>query len=141
MLSDVERGAGRKVSECSGRPIFIFLIKENWVCVITRHHAESNFNILLTRNLPFDSGVRQWRYLLMMLLHCLSAKSNNKTCGQFEYNVTWFYFCFDFVRSHVWCSCCSIVCWRGCEGSFKIRRPRSRGRNILDKDGQVCKYC
>ena len=37
----------------------IFFIKENWICAITRHHAESNISILLTRNLPIDSGVRQ----------------------------------------------------------------------------------
>ena len=37
------RGVG--VSECSGRPIFIFLIKENWILTMTKHHA---YNILLT---------------------------------------------------------------------------------------------
>ena len=37
-------------------PIFTFFIKENWIWVMTRHHAN---NILLTRNLPFDSDVRQ----------------------------------------------------------------------------------
>ena len=43
-------------SECHERPIFIFFIKENWICAMIRHHAESNINILLTRNLPIDSG-------------------------------------------------------------------------------------
>ena len=47
-------------SECCGRPISIFFIKESWICAMTRHHAGSNINILLTRNLPFDSDVRQW---------------------------------------------------------------------------------
>ena len=42
-------------------------------------------------------------------LHCLWAKSNNRTRDQFEYDVTWFCFCFDFVRSHVRCGFCSIV--------------------------------
>ena len=52
-------GVGEKgVSECSGRPVFIFFIKESWICAMTRHHAEPN-NILLTRNLPFDSDVKQ----------------------------------------------------------------------------------
>ena len=56
MLSDVE---GSGVSKCSGRPIFIyFFIKENWICALTRHHAEPN-NVLLTKNLPFDYGIRQ----------------------------------------------------------------------------------
>ena len=45
MLSDVGGGG----SKFSGRPILIFFIKENWICAITRHHAESNINLLLTR--------------------------------------------------------------------------------------------
>ena len=53
MLSDV---AGWGVSKCSGHPIFIFFIKENWIWAMTRHHAD---NILLTRNLHFDYDVRQ----------------------------------------------------------------------------------
>ena len=99
------RGLG--ISECSGRPSFVFF-KENWICAVVRHHAEPNINILLTRNLklPFDSDVRQWSYPLMIPLHCLWAKSNNRTCGQFECDVTWFRFCFDSVR------CFSIVCLR-----------------------------
>ena len=40
MLSDVEGRWG--VSECSGHPIFILLIKENWICAMTRHHGEPN---------------------------------------------------------------------------------------------------
>ena len=56
MLSDV---GGWGLSVCSGRPIFIFFIKENWFCTMTRHHAEPNIHTLLTRYLPFDSDVRQ----------------------------------------------------------------------------------
>ena len=33
-----------------------FFIKENWICAMTRHHAN---NILLPRNVPFESDVRQ----------------------------------------------------------------------------------
>ena len=33
-----------------------FLVKENWVCAMTTHHAN---NILLARNLHFDFDVRQ----------------------------------------------------------------------------------
>ena len=49
MLSDVDGGG-------LARPNFIFLIKENWVLAMTRHHANK---ILLTRNLYFDFDVRQ----------------------------------------------------------------------------------
>ena len=35
-----------------------FFIKESWIWVMTRHHAESDINILFTRNFPFDSNVR-----------------------------------------------------------------------------------
>ena len=34
MLSEV---GGWEVSECFGRPIIIFFIKENWICAMTRH--------------------------------------------------------------------------------------------------------
>ena len=105
---------------------------------MTRHHAESNINILLTRNLPTDSGVRQWSHSLMIPMHSLWAKSKYRTCGQFECDVTWFCFCFDFVRSRARCGCRSIDCWRGCGGcSFKIGRPSSSGwKKMLDVDGQ-----
>ena len=62
----------------------------------------------------------------MIPLNSLWAKSNNGTCGQFECDVTWFCFGFGFVFLHARCGCCSIVCWGGREGSFKIGRPRSR---------------
>ena len=107
---DVIGGSGVGVSECSGCPMFIFFIKENWMCAMTRYHVEPNINILLTWNLSFDSDVRHWTYPLMIPLHCLWAKS--LTPGQFERDLTWFYFCFDFVRSHERCGCCSIVCLR-----------------------------
>ena len=100
------------VSECSGRPIFIFFIKENWICAITRHHAEPNINILLTKSLPFDYGLRQWSHSLMIPVHFLWIKSNNRARVQFECDVTWFCFCFDFVPLHTHCGCCSIVCLR-----------------------------
>ena len=107
---DVGRRKDWGISECSELPIFIFCIKENWICVMTSHHSEPNINLLMTRNLPFDSDVRQWNHLLIILLHCLWAKSNNRTRGQFEYNMTWFCFCFDFVRSHARRGCCYINC-------------------------------
>ena len=44
------------VTESSGRPIVISSINENWILAVTRHRGS---NILLTRNLHFDSDVRQ----------------------------------------------------------------------------------
>ena len=96
------------VSNCSGRPIFIFFITEHWTCAMTRHHVEPN-NILLTRELPFDSDVRQWSHRLMILIHCLWAKSNNRARGQFKCYLAWFCFCFDFVYSYARDGCWSIV--------------------------------
>ena len=46
----------------------------------------------------------------MIPLHCLWAKSNNRTRSQSECDVTWFRICFDFVRSYARCSCFAIVC-------------------------------
>ena len=57
---------------------------------MTRHHPEPNINILLTRNFPFDSDDRQRRNPLMIPLHSLWAKLNNRTRGQFEYDLTCF---------------------------------------------------
>ena len=36
-----------------------FSITENWICSVTRHDAHPTINILLTRNLPFNSDDRQ----------------------------------------------------------------------------------
>ena len=66
---------------------------------MTRHHAELNINILLTRNLPFESDLRQRSHPLMISMHCLWAKWNNTTRSQF-----------DFDRLHAWCGYCCIVC-------------------------------
>ena len=65
-----------------------------------KHHAEPNI-ILLTRNLIFNSDVRQLNHPLMIPLHCLRAKSNNRTRSQFECDLTWFYFVsISFVHMH-----------------------------------------
>ena len=134
---DVIGRRGVRGSECSGRPVFIFFIKEIWICAMTRHHAESNINILWTRNLPTDSGVREWSYPLMIPLHCLWTKSNNRTRGQFGCDATWLCFCFDFVCSHVRCDCFSIVCWRGWGGVLiKLDIQDQGAGKVLDVDGQ-----
>ena len=111
------------------QPLFLF-IKQNWICVMTRIHAELNTNILLTRNFPIDSGVRKWRHPLMIPLHCLWAKSNNRMWR------AWFCFCIDFVRSHALCGCCSIVFLREWGDLIENGLPRSRGGKVLDVDGQ-----
>ena len=54
-------------------------------------------NILLARNLLFDSDVRQWNHPFMIPLHCLCAKSKNRTRSHFEYNVTLVFFCFGLI--------------------------------------------
>ena len=105
---------------------------------MTRHHAESNINILLTSNLAIDSNLRHRSHPLIIPLHCLWAKSNNRTCGQFECDVTWFCFCFDFVCSHARCGCCSIFCWEGCASGvhLKLNVQGQVGGKTLDIDGQ-----
>ena len=66
---------------------------------MTRHHAN---NISLARNLPFDSEVRQGSHPLMIPMHCLWAKSNNRMRGHFEYDVALcFYFSLiSFIHMH-----------------------------------------
>ena len=108
MFWDVRRGVGG--SKCSLRPIFIYFIKENWICAINRHYAT---NIWLARNLPFDPDIRQWSHPLMIPLHCLRDKSSYRGSCKFEYDVALvLLFLFDFVHSHARRCCCSIVCLR-----------------------------
>ena len=133
---DVIGRRGWGCSECSGRPIFIFFIKEDWICAMTKHHAESNINILLTRNFPFDSDIRQ-SHLLMILLHCLWVKLNNRTRGQFECDVTWFCFCFHFVRSHARYCYCSIVCWRAWGRGRRVRLKLDVQSQVSEKISDV----
>ena len=55
----------------------------------------------------------QWSHSLVIPLYFLWAKSNNRTRSQFECNVNWFCFCFDFICSHAWRGCWFLV---GCRG-------------------------
>ena len=84
---------------------YFFIINENCICAMTRHRAEPNINILLTRNIPSDSDDTQWSNPLMIPLYCLWAKSNNRTHGQFECDVTWFCFVFFLIL----CNCMKFV--------------------------------
>ena len=54
MLSDV---GVRGVSKCS--ICFFFVVVVVVVVFLSRHHTEPNIDILLTRNLHFNSDVRQ----------------------------------------------------------------------------------
>ena len=81
----------------------------------------------MTRNFPFDSDIRQWSHPLMIPLHCLWAKLNNQTRGQFECDVTWFLFLFWF-RSFT----CTVLLLlhsllKRAGASFKIGRPSLKG--------------
>ena len=56
MLSD--EGSRGLASNLDVHSLFFFT-KENWICAMKGLHAEPNINILLTRNLPFDTDGRQ----------------------------------------------------------------------------------
>ena len=62
---------------------------------MTRHHAEPNINILLTRNLFFDTDVRQWGHRLMIPLHV--CELNGTTEPVANLNVTWLGFVFILI--------------------------------------------
>ena len=64
---------------------------------MTRYHAN---NILLKRKLTFISDVKQWSHALMIPLHCLWAKSNNRTRGQFGCDVTFVFVFISFIHMH-----------------------------------------
>ena len=121
MLSD-EAGWGHLHGE--GKQVFwssnlYFFYKENWIWPMPRHHAEWSINMLMTRSLPVDFGVKQWSHSLMKPLHCLWAKSNNKTRGQFEFDVMRLFF-------H------SSLDWEG-EGSWKLDNFHGRRMCIVPK--------
>lgn len=65
MLSDIGGGGLASVLDVQS---FIFFIKEDSICAMTRHYAEPN-NILLTRNPPFDPDVRQCSHRLIIPIH------------------------------------------------------------------------
>ena len=67
----------------------------------------------------------------MIPLHGLWSKSNNRTRGQFEYDVALFFiylfiylFIFDFVRSHAQGDCYSINCL-----CFQVMQKKGRLQN------------
>ena len=111
---------------------------------MARCHAEPTINILLTRNLPFDSDIRQRSHTLMIPLHYLQAKLNKRTLGQFEFDVTQFVFFFftSFFHMHGAVVLSQFVCSRKSinkpqksrmigyhlesGSSFEIRRTKSR---------------
>ena len=67
----------------------------------------------------------------MITVYCLWAKTNNRTRGQFECNVTWF----DFVRSHARCGCVlERVGGRGVRLKLNVQ-GQGDGKS-LDVDGQ-----
>ena len=43
-----------------------FFVKENWICVVTRHYTVPNINILLKRNLHIEPDIKQWRHTLTL---------------------------------------------------------------------------
>ena len=94
---------------------FVVLIKENRILTMIRYHVKPNINILLTRNLPFGSGVRQWSRPLITLFE------------QFEREVNWFRF--DFAHSHARYHLDRGVCnWRPkVKGVEELRTQMDRG--------------
>ena len=64
-------------------------------------------------------------------MHCLWANSDNRAHGPFECIVTWFCFCFDFVRSNAWCGYFSLVCWRGWQGEMICLKLDIQGKRRL----------
>ena len=121
--------------DCSGRLVFIFYYYRKLDLRYVRHHTEPNIHILFTINLPFDSDIRRWSHPLMIALHCLWAKSNNITCGRFQCDVTLFWFCFDFFRSHSRCGCCSIVSLR-----FQVEEIKQVYCKMSNKNSNNYKY-
>ena len=132
---DVIRRSGESgYRKCSIHPIFFLLLLKKiglapWSCWVKQY---------ITDNKSFYWLWCQWSHSLMIPLHCLRAKSSYRTRDQFEFDVTWFCFCFDFVCSHTRCSYYSIVCWRGWEEGavhLTLDVQGQEGGKILDVVG------
>ena len=54
----------------------------------------------MTKNLPFDSDFRQWSHPLMIPMHCLWDKSNNRTRCQFECECKFVFVLILFIHMH-----------------------------------------
>ena len=106
-----------------------FFIKDNRIFALTRRvkHWQEIFLLTLESECIHPS---------MIPLHCLWPKSNSRTRGQFECDVTWFCFCFDFVHSHARCGCCSIICLR-----FQIVQIKQFDCKMNAKSLNILKTC
>ena len=91
---------------------FGFWTKENW--------------ILFTKKFPFDSDFIHRSHPLMISLHWLWAKSNNRIRDQFEYDVTWFLLLFWFRSFTCTVLLLSHSLLKSVGGSFEIGCPRLR---------------
>ena len=105
-LSDV---GGWRASKCSGRPIFIFLLKKTefapWRSIMQIiYYWQEIFLLTLTSD---SEAIPSW-------YHCIFCVRNRTIERVVNLNATWlgFVFCFDFVPSHARCGCCSIVSLR-----------------------------
>ena len=72
-----------------------FFIKENWICTMTRHHVESIIDKISSCCLLCQTVKPCFNDTIALFV---GTMSNNRTCGQFECDMTWLCFCFDFVR-------------------------------------------
>ena len=80
------------------------------------------------------TDVRTWTHPSMIPLHCLWAKSNNTTRGQFECDVTWFCFCFGFVaHMHVLLLFHSLFTCLSCASKADSCKMRTKIWIIIDK--------
>ena len=74
----------------------------------------------------------------MIPLHCLWAKLNYRTCGQFECDMTWFYLCFFISFVHIRGAVVVPQFVGEGRGRFFLNLvfQGQRSRNILDGGGQ-----
>ena len=90
---DVTGRRGVRVNEFSGGPIFILFIKENWICAMTRHHAEpSNIYCIVcglnrTVERVVNLNVMWLGFILISLVHMHGAVI-----------VSWFVYVFKLLK-------------------------------------------
>ena len=81
----------------------------------------------------FNSDVRQWSHPLMIPLHCLWAKSNNKTRAQFECDMILFLFWFLSFTCTVQLLFHSLFAFRLCKSNTLIPKWVQKMWIIINK--------
>ena len=115
-------------SECSGSPMFIFLLKKTG---FASHHDLASCwakQYIIDKKSSFLTLTSDSETILWLCNRIVCGL--NWTRGQFKCDTTWFCFCFDFVRSHARRDCSYIAFLR-----FQVLQIKQVDRKMSTENG------